>query len=182
MLLQHAGAPTDGVNEVQRLTPGGTISGGSFKITFEGQQTAAIAWNAAASVVQAALEALSNVDEGDVIVTGGPVNAAFVAIEFTRHLGGADRTQVTAQSSLTGAAPTLTPSTSIPGVTGTFRGAQPGDKVEDTLNGVVYVNTGTAAAPVWTVPVTGGEAGTALAETHVHGLVDNFWSLDKITT
>lgn len=43
---------------------------GNFTLTFQGQTTANIAENAAASAVQSALEALSNVAPGDLLVTG----------------------------------------------------------------------------------------------------------------
>jgi hypothetical protein len=58
-------------NEVQTITLGGGNSGGTFTITFNGQTTAAIAFNALGSAVQSALEALSNIAPGDVAVTGG---------------------------------------------------------------------------------------------------------------
>ena len=151
-MLSLAGAPTSGRNEIQRLTPGGTISAGTYKVTFEGQQTAAIAWDATAALVQAALEDLSNVAVGDVIVSGGPTQTAFLTIQFTKNLGGIDRTQVSVQSSLTGTNPTLSPSTPTAGILGSFRGAQPGCLLQDTTNGILYRNTGTSAAPVWTVP------------------------------
>lgn len=151
-LLTGTAAPTNGVNEVQRITPGGTISGGTWQITFETQQTAAIAWNATAAAVQAALEALSNVEPGDVVVTGGPLASAAFDITYTRKLGGIDRTQITLQSSLTGSAPTITPSTVTAGVRGTYRGAQGGALFVDTTNGRLYENSGTAHAPVWTEP------------------------------
>ncbi len=57
-------------NEVQTLTVTGAPTGGTFTITWAGQTTAAIAYNATAAVVQTALEALSNVAAGDVVVTG----------------------------------------------------------------------------------------------------------------
>lgn len=151
-LLTATSAPTNGTNEVQRLTPGGTISGGTFRITFETQQTADIAWNATAKAVQDALEALSNVTPGDVIVSGGPVQSGACDLTFAELLGGLDRTQVTIQSSLTGSAPTLTPSTVTGGVRGTYRGAQGGALLVDTTNGRLYENSGTAWAPVWTEP------------------------------
>jgi len=69
-----------GANEVQTLTPTGTPNGGTFKLTFDGQQTTAIAWNATAAAVQAALEALSNIAPGDVTVSGsagGPYTVTF---------------------------------------------------------------------------------------------------------
>lgn len=61
------GGPT---NEVQTLTVTGAPTGGTYTITWSGQTTAAIAYNATAAAVQAALEALSNIAPGDVVVTG----------------------------------------------------------------------------------------------------------------
>lgn len=57
-------------NEVQTLTVTGAPTGGTFTITWSGQTTAALAYNATAAQVQAALEALSNIAPGDVVVTG----------------------------------------------------------------------------------------------------------------
>ncbi|MFB7428788.1 hypothetical protein ACFC0K_36510 [Streptomyces hydrogenans] len=48
----------------------GAPTDGNFTITHSGQTTAAIAYNATAAAVQAALEALSNVNSGDIVVTG----------------------------------------------------------------------------------------------------------------
>ena len=52
--------------EVQEVSNNAT--GGTFTLTFDGQTTAAIAYNAAAATVEPALEALSNIT--DVTVTG----------------------------------------------------------------------------------------------------------------
>jgi hypothetical protein len=92
----------NGTNEIQRITPTGTISGGSTTLTYSGQTTAAIAYNATAAAVQLALEALSNIGEGDVLVTGGPLNAAPLDIEFRRALGCTNVAEMTRTSSLTG--------------------------------------------------------------------------------
>lgn len=78
-LLQEGITLTTGINEVQQVTKG-TNTGGTFTLTYSGQTTAAIAWNAAAATVQAALEALSNIGVGDVLVTGaagGPWTVTF---------------------------------------------------------------------------------------------------------
>ena len=67
-----------------RIPP--TASGGTFTLTFSGQTTADIAYDASAGDVQTALEALSNVSPGDVIVTGsagGPWT-----VEFDQAYGG----------------------------------------------------------------------------------------------
>ena len=57
-------------SETQKV--GITATGGTFKLSFEGQQTAAIPFNASAAQLKSALEALSNIEAGDVSVTGGP--------------------------------------------------------------------------------------------------------------
>jgi hypothetical protein len=68
-------------NEVQRITV--TSTGGppnSYRLIFDGQTTAVITHPATAAEVQAALEGLSNIQPGDVSVTGpvgGPYDVTF---------------------------------------------------------------------------------------------------------
>lgn len=81
-------------NEVQTITRTGAWSGGTFKITFDGQQTGALAFNASAATVKAALEALPNIGAGNVDVTGTWV------IEFKGALASTDVAQVTCDISL----------------------------------------------------------------------------------
>jgi hypothetical protein len=57
-------------NEVTTVTVTGAPTGGTFTLTWGGQTTSDIAYNATAATVQAALEALSNIAPGDVTVTG----------------------------------------------------------------------------------------------------------------
>lgn len=63
-------AAAAGTNEVQKVTVKGKK--GSFKLKFQGEETAAIKFNATAKEMQEALEALGGIDPGDVVVTGGP--------------------------------------------------------------------------------------------------------------
>lgn len=104
--------PYGGLSEVQTVTIGGGATGGTFTISFDGQTTAAIAFAASAATVQAALEAISNVDPGDIVVTGsGPYTLTFGG-QYT----GKNVPQVTASAaSLTGGTPTITPATSQAG-------------------------------------------------------------------
>lgn len=55
-----------GVNEVQQIVV--TAASGSFTISFGGQTTSALPWNAAAASMQAALEALSSIGAGNIAV------------------------------------------------------------------------------------------------------------------
>jgi hypothetical protein len=64
------------------VTITGTPTGGTFTLTYNGQTTSGIAYNAAASAVQTALEALSNLAPGDVSVTGGPGPATPYSVVF----------------------------------------------------------------------------------------------------
>lgn len=93
---------TNGVNELQRLTPTGTISGGTFTLTFNAVATAAIAFNATAADIKAALEAISTIGVDEVVVTGGPINTTAVDVEFRGTLGCTNVSQMTISSSLTG--------------------------------------------------------------------------------
>ncbi|HVY78589.1 MAG TPA: hypothetical protein VG898_08800 [Solirubrobacterales bacterium] len=94
-------------NEKQRVSLSalgglGAVSGGTFTLTFSGQTTAAIQWNAAAAAVDAALEGLSNIAPGDVEVTGGPGPGTPWDVEFLGALAGTDVAQMTSAASLTG--------------------------------------------------------------------------------
>ena len=98
----------------QVITITGGPTGGTFTLTYAGQTTAAIPYNATAAAVLAALEALSNIAPGDVTVTGaagGPYT-----ITFTGTLAGTNVTQITATASFTGGtSPAITPATTTPG-------------------------------------------------------------------
>jgi RHS repeat-associated protein len=79
----------------------GSPTGGTFTLTFGGQTTSGIAYNASASTVQTALAALSSVGSGNVVVSPA-VNGGW-EVRFTGSLGGLFQTQMTANSSgLTG--------------------------------------------------------------------------------
>jgi hypothetical protein len=98
--------PFAGVAEVQTVTITGAPTGGTFTLTLDGEATTAIAYNATAAVVQAALKALSNVDS--VTVTGtGPYVVTFG--------GDTNVPQMTATGSFTGG---TTPAISVATTTG----------------------------------------------------------------
>lgn len=108
-----AGAPSGGTNEVQSEAMTGT--GGSRALIVQTgadqQQTSALAFDADAAAIQAALEALSNVAPGDIVVSGaGP----FV-YTFGGALGKQDVNQIVSESHLlTGGTSVIT--TTTPGV------------------------------------------------------------------
>jgi hypothetical protein len=115
--LQGAAVPLAGTDEVQTVTITGTPTGGTFTITFSGQTTAAIPYNASASAVQSALEALSNISSGDIVVAGGPLPGTPVTVTFSGgSYDGADVPQMTATASFTGGtSPAVAVTTTTPG-------------------------------------------------------------------
>ena len=124
-----------GTAEVQTLTASGTVSGGTYTLTFNGQTTAALAYNASAATVQAALEALSNVVPGDVLVGGGPFPATPLTFTFYGNLIGDAPTISVQTGSLTGSTPGAAIATSTPGVAGAADGRS------DTANLVGLLDT-----------------------------------------
>jgi hypothetical protein len=96
-----------GIDEIQTVTIGGGPTGGTFTLTYAGQTTSALAFNAAANLVEDALEALSTIGNGNVRVTGsagGPYS-----VTFLRNLGRQDIALMTATGSFTGGtSPTIT--------------------------------------------------------------------------
>jgi len=77
------------VAEVQHLDFDSKANSGTWTLTYDGQTTAAIAHNATVAEVQAALEALSNVSAGDIIVGGDEltVNNGTMTFTFSDTLG-----------------------------------------------------------------------------------------------
>lgn len=123
-----------GVDEVQSIiATGGTA--GTFTLTYSGQTTAAIAYNAAAAAVQTALEALSNIAVGDVTVTGGPLPDTAVVVTFTGTLAKTDVATMTVTDSITDGTAAVTVVTA---------GVAPSEDNEKTLSVAVVDENGAA--------------------------------------
>jgi hypothetical protein len=157
---QNATAPVNGTNEVQTLTIGGTPTGGTFKLAFDGHTTAPIEWtdtdNNLVAAIDAALEALPNIGTGGVTTAAGTVSSGIgtVTLTFGGNLAKLVVPTITvADNSLTGTSPTAAVAETTPGVTATARGAAPGARLVDTTNKMAYINTGTALEPVWSKEV-----------------------------
>jgi RHS repeat-associated protein len=85
---------------VQWVTLTGDPTGGTFTLTFGGDTTSSIAYNASASTVQSDLEALGSIGSGNVEVTLVPGGGW--QVHFTGSLAGAYQGQIAPTSSLTG--------------------------------------------------------------------------------
>jgi hypothetical protein len=99
-----------GSSEVQSIiATGGTV--GTFTITVAGETTAAIEFDATAAEVQAALEALSNVNVGDIVVAGGPLPETAVTLTYQGQFAGENVPAATIADSITNGSATLTTTT-----------------------------------------------------------------------
>lgn len=90
-----AGSASPATNEVQTitLTSGHVATGGTFTITYDGQTTSAIAYDADAATIDTALEALSNIGVGDVSVSG-TLNTG-ITVTFTGTLAATNVAEMT---------------------------------------------------------------------------------------
>ncbi|MDX2551327.1 phage tail tube protein [Streptomyces stelliscabiei] len=104
-------------NEVQQVAITGGPTGGTYTLTWSGQTTAGIAYNATSGAVQSALEALSNIGVGDVVCAGGPHPGTPVTVTFQGALAETDVAQMTASAAgLTGGtSPAVNVTTTTPG-------------------------------------------------------------------
>lgn len=125
-------------NEKQQVTLTGGPTGGTFTLTFEGQTTAGIAYNANNAAVVAALEALSNIGVGDVAVTGGALPGTPITVEFQGALANSDRQQMTGSgAALTGGSANI--SVTQEAVTGVNEKQQV--QIDPTSNGGTFTLT-----------------------------------------
>jgi hypothetical protein len=146
-------------NDTWTLSRGATApTGGSFRLTVNGQQTGVLAFNANAATVQTALAGLSTVGAGNVAVTGGALTSTTpFTITFIGALAGTART-VTVQNSLTPSpAVTLTLTHTVTGsfATGYFDNTPASRRIR-----IQGVNFGTAAGTI-TLTDLQGRAGSS---------------------
>lgn len=156
--VRNLGTLTSGTDEVQRLTIGGTPTGGTFILRFEGNNTTPITWSSNNTTLlanmQAALDAHPSLGTNGCVASAaslvsgiGTVNLTFGAARAKENVE-----QISVfKNSLTGTSPTLAMSTPTPGVTATGRHAELGEMGVDDA-GTVYVNTATSGPnATWTV-------------------------------
>lgn len=174
----------DGDNEKQTITLGNSPTAGTFTLTYDGQTTGNIAYDASAATVDAALEALSNIGSGDVTVTGsdgGPWTVEFTgALAETdvdlmtadaSNLVGTNEQQIISLGTVTGGTFTLTYSGQT---TGNIAYNADAATVEAALEGLSNIGageattTGSAGGP-WTVAFSGALGGTDVDPITVDG-------------
>lgn len=133
-------------DEVQTVTITGTPTGGTFTLSYDGQATAPIAYNAAGAAVQTALEALPGIGVGNVTVSGsasGPFTVTFAGDLGDRHV----QTLVGNGASLTGGTdPGVTVVVTTPGGTGPQEPSNLPTAL-DPLDHLLLLSTGLAIPP-----------------------------------
>jgi len=135
-----------GDNEVQTVSIDNASSGGTFTLSFGGETTAGIAYNAAAAAVKSALELLTTVDT--VAVTGGAGPTVDWIVEFQgTHAG-------TAVDIMVGDGALLTGGTTVVGVVETTRG---GGALAITWAGVTVGTIYAAGTYIYYVRPTDGD-------------------------
>lgn len=108
--------PVVGANETQTITITGTPTGGTFTLTYRGQTTTPIAYNAINSAVQTAFLALSTVGAGNAVVAGGPGPGTPYTIAFAGTLAATNARTIIATGSFTGgSSPAITVTETTPG-------------------------------------------------------------------
>lgn len=166
-----------GTNERQSVTVTGGPTGGTFTLTYSGQTTAAIAYNANADEVRTALEALSTIGDGNVAVSGGPGPGAPFYVDFVGTLAGTNAAAMTASgASLTGG---TTPGVTIATVTGGAAGTSGTWKAYDNDNtdgsgtprGILVYDCQTDASGNIIYSATSGATGGEYGETHLYAPV-----------
>jgi hypothetical protein len=133
------------VNEVQVITLA-LATGGTYTLTLSGQTTAAIAYNAAASAVKTAIEALSNVGSGNTTVTG--VAGGPYVVTFLGALANTNLAQMTTTSSLTGTGATVTVATAQQGTANLPRSVASNGR-DDHLSIVEEVGEAPSTGGLW---------------------------------
>jgi hypothetical protein len=92
------GSGVASANEIQSVTlakAGGSVTGGTWTLTFNGSTTTNLAWNITGADLQVALRLLATINGANVTVTGdGPY-----AVEFIGELAGLAQTLMTADAS-----------------------------------------------------------------------------------
>ena len=87
------------VDEVQSVGWSSSAMGmsGTYTLTQNGQTTSAIAWNASSATIQTALEALSSIGAGNVLVALASPNSVSrtITLSFRNGKGGTDLSQTT---------------------------------------------------------------------------------------
>jgi len=132
------GYPSGTAAELQTLTPDAAPTGGHYHLSYGGQTTGEIAYNANAATIRAALEALSTVTSGDITVGGGANGLADGDVTFTFLAAAGDVDMIAIDgSALTGPTTSLTFAETAKGNDGWI--SNNSNIVTDAISGVTLI-------------------------------------------
>lgn len=156
-VVNNAGAPVAGTNEVQTATFGGTwLNTEKFRLVYEGEVSDEITWTATdatlLSRINTALDAMTTLGTSWVVASAGTVSSGLGTVLLTFSGGDTAKRNVNliTVSGNTSVDGTLAIATTTPGVTATRRDTVPGSLLLDVTNKFLYIDTGTQGAPTWT--------------------------------
>ena len=147
-------APINGTSEVETITFGGTITGGSFVLRYGNQNTGPIPWSSVNATlinsIQTALLSLGSIKSGGVVVTAGTLTAGIgtVLVTFQNQLAVLTMNPITVVTNgLTGTSPTVAVTVTTLGVTADGRQSRQGQLCVAADTGVVWVNRSAMTQP-----------------------------------
>jgi flagellar hook-associated protein 2 len=128
--------PSTLVSEVQTVTldtaPDNVPDGGTFTLTYRGETTTDIAWDATTGEIQTALEALTSVNSGDITVSGSIGDG--VTFTFADTLGDVDLMMINSSLTDGGIDVTASISETTKGVDGYI--SRSSNTVDDVIDGI----------------------------------------------
>jgi hypothetical protein len=149
------GVPAVGVNEVQGLTISGTVTAGTFRLSFQGFVTDSIPWNATTAQVETALNNVASLGAGGTGVVGVVVTGTL-------------DTRATLTTALAGANNDLVYTAKLSGVEGNTISIEYENPGVETPTETVTVTAGTAIKVVLR-SVTGVLSTAAQVQTAIQG-------------
>lgn len=151
--------PNIGRNESVTFVITGTPTGGTYKLSYGGQETASLAYNADAPAIEAALELLSTIGNGNIQVSGTWPSFTLEGVEDLRE---ADLSAVTLSTNAFtgGSSPSATITEAVKGVSGAGATLSDGTVVKQ---GDKYLEFGTVLVKI-TASGKFGPADTAAAD------------------
>ncbi len=139
--------------EKQTLTVDATA--GQYKLTFQGQTTADLDFDASAATVQTALQSLSSVGAANATVTGGPGGSSPLVISFAGALNNSPQPLIASSNGTT----PLSGGTATASVVST----QAGSSGFEICNVAANCKTGAAGATAGALPNGGANGGSGIA-------------------
>lgn len=164
----------EGTSEQVTLTRTGTVSGGDFTLSYDGETTIAIAHDADATEVKAALVRLDGLSDEDIAVTE---TADGWIIELIGDLAGIDLPDLSASSSLTGAGAGL----SVARVQGLVATNSLTSIERAELTGGASGNTIDASGFSGSVVISGGDGNDTLIGGSAADIISGGYGSDRIT-